>query len=402
MELPAKTKARIQGLDVMRFFAALIVLIYHYFFIGPLQGFYSMDVFFEPGFWGDYGVDIFFMLSGYVILMSAEGRKCGEFISARILRIYPAFIVCSIFTLLCGFIMSDTSIKDLTFRWAWSFTFMSDFFNINPLSSIYWTLMVEVKFYIMVAIIIKLNIWDKHKYKLIAAGLIISIVNTFYLNNNLIRIIFNTQYFGHFCIGILLYLFNKNERNRFMLPAFVASLMLVFRSMTGFYQWVKSLYDISYTEFDVLLFALLMITIMYFVSNYRKVFESDKLVSILGATSYTLYLIHADFGFFLRVQYFNKFLVVFPAAVNYINEYILMGIIAIIAIAFSIFIAVAIEPRIRKFVQKCIPFITYGKVVFLNKYKILNEIILYKISKNKIVYNLFLDCSKGILILQNL
>lgn len=54
-----RSEKRIWGLDVLRFCAAFGIMLYHYFFIGVIQGFYSKDVFFPTAFWGQFGVDIF-------------------------------------------------------------------------------------------------------------------------------------------------------------------------------------------------------------------------------------------------------------------------------------------------------------------------------------------------------
>lgn len=51
---------RIYGLDILRFFAALSVLFYHYCFIGSLEGSWSMNNYMSFAHLGDFGVDVFF------------------------------------------------------------------------------------------------------------------------------------------------------------------------------------------------------------------------------------------------------------------------------------------------------------------------------------------------------
>lgn len=68
----AMNKKRIYGLEIFRILAAVGVLCYHYFFIGVIQGFYSKDVFIEFAFWGEFGVDIFFLISGFVIFCQQQ------------------------------------------------------------------------------------------------------------------------------------------------------------------------------------------------------------------------------------------------------------------------------------------------------------------------------------------
>lgn len=121
---------RILGLDLLRICTALAILSYHYFFIGPLQGFYDMAVFHGLAFWGEFGVDIFFLISGFAILLSTEYVKNAKsFLAGRIKRIYPTFVICSAFTMVCGFVMPDTSKSDLLKRWIESMTFYSDIYG---------------------------------------------------------------------------------------------------------------------------------------------------------------------------------------------------------------------------------------------------------------------------------
>mgnify|MGYP004489613279 CR=1 FL=1 len=59
---------KIVGLDYIRVFAFLGVLLYHIFFRGPLEGVcYKAELINTIYFFGYYGVDIFFILSGYLI-----------------------------------------------------------------------------------------------------------------------------------------------------------------------------------------------------------------------------------------------------------------------------------------------------------------------------------------------
>ena len=96
-------RKRIPGLDLARFLAALGILAYHFCFIGVIEGFYAWDVFMPVAFWGELGVDIFFIISGFVILFSIENKRtASQFLSGRIIRVYPAFIICSVLTMIIG------------------------------------------------------------------------------------------------------------------------------------------------------------------------------------------------------------------------------------------------------------------------------------------------------------
>ncbi|MCS4089982.1 peptidoglycan/LPS O-acetylase OafA/YrhL [Rhizobium sp. BK176] len=86
---------RLPVLDMLRFVAALGVLLYHFLYAGSKEGIYpgvpAVGLFSI----GWLGVDVFFVISGLVIAISTEGRTGAEFARARFMRLFPAFFVCS-------------------------------------------------------------------------------------------------------------------------------------------------------------------------------------------------------------------------------------------------------------------------------------------------------------------
>ena len=91
--------SRMHEIDVLRFIAAFIVMIYHYTFVffnanhlSPIK-YTLLEPFTKYGF---LGVQIFFIISGYVVMMSAHGKSLKQFIFSRAIRLYPAFwIACT-------------------------------------------------------------------------------------------------------------------------------------------------------------------------------------------------------------------------------------------------------------------------------------------------------------------
>src|ERR1700719_3167896 len=101
-------------LDPLRFAAALGVAVFHLTFwswagssTGVAPGFehyVAADLQFQsaaPFTWfGWVGVEIFFVISGFVIANSASKSSAAEFLLGRALRLYPAVWVCATATLL--------------------------------------------------------------------------------------------------------------------------------------------------------------------------------------------------------------------------------------------------------------------------------------------------------------
>lgn len=142
------------GLDYVRFGAALFVTLYHLGFQAWVRAADStaavMRADLEPiasvisSGW--VGVPIFFILSGFVIAFSAEGKSAGRFAIGRAARLYPAVWFCAPLTAIA--ISSDPDLINKLLR---SLTLLPW----GPwVSGVYWTLAVEVIFYLIVACVI--------------------------------------------------------------------------------------------------------------------------------------------------------------------------------------------------------------------------------------------------------
>ena len=80
-------------IDILRIFAAFLVVFYHYLFRG-----HAADSMMSTNFpfgellkYGYLGVDLFFIISGFVITKSIENRSLKQFIIARFIRLYPIY-----------------------------------------------------------------------------------------------------------------------------------------------------------------------------------------------------------------------------------------------------------------------------------------------------------------------
>ncbi|MCX7307068.1 MAG: acyltransferase family protein, partial [Afipia sp.] len=88
---------RVEALDLLRLAAVFGVMCFHFCFYGPELNGKSFVAFPEwAGFakYGYLGVQLFFVISGFVIAYSAVGRNASTFAIARFSRIYPAFFFC--------------------------------------------------------------------------------------------------------------------------------------------------------------------------------------------------------------------------------------------------------------------------------------------------------------------
>ncbi len=156
----------------LRGLAALIVLISHYFgafwdrreevaylINAPLLSPEQFNaptlvtlINFQPYFnWGAYGVALFFLISGFVIPFSLQRYTWKQFISNRLLRILPTYIVGFTITLtaiyLCSLYFSNPwpfSSKEIIIHYMPA---IRDLLNSRNIDGIIWTLEIEMKFY---------------------------------------------------------------------------------------------------------------------------------------------------------------------------------------------------------------------------------------------------------------
>ncbi|THE07586.1 acyltransferase [Microbacterium oleivorans] len=107
--------------------------------------------------YGFMGVQLFFLISGFVILMSVEGRSVGEFVAARISRLFPAYWAAVILTaILIEFIAGDQLGKSVTLvQVLTNLTMLQQWTGVPHVDGVYWTLAVELLFYLLIGIFMK-------------------------------------------------------------------------------------------------------------------------------------------------------------------------------------------------------------------------------------------------------
>lgn len=153
-------QARLAELDLLRFLAALAVLAFHY-----LVAFASI--------WGErpsrlfpatapvaglgvLGVELFFMISGFVILMTAWGRGLGGFARSRFVRLYPAYWL-SVGAVAAVYGLTEASALDPRLspgEYAVNLTMIQRAFEVGDANGVYWSLWVELRFYALMSILV--------------------------------------------------------------------------------------------------------------------------------------------------------------------------------------------------------------------------------------------------------
>lgn len=145
------------ALDAIRFLAALGVAYYHLSYVSWREGVSSITHIFAKvasypetlwvAWLGVSAVEVFFLISGFVIASTIANSSPFEFLKNRLLRLYPTVWVCvwgSLFSLL--FIAGD-SFGDIWDRFLRTILLVP---GGGYIDGVYWTLIVEMAFYFLV------------------------------------------------------------------------------------------------------------------------------------------------------------------------------------------------------------------------------------------------------------
>lgn len=149
MQEPTPARARISALDGLRGIAALAVVIYHY-------GYRFPEIYPDEGdpiaaVWiGQFGVQLFFVISGFVIFLSLQDATIRRFATSRFIRLYPIYWVCIAVTTVTvavfGLPGREVSWSDTLVN----LTMLQRYFNVPAVDGAYWTLAAELAFYVQV------------------------------------------------------------------------------------------------------------------------------------------------------------------------------------------------------------------------------------------------------------
>ena len=308
----AHTKDRIEGLDLLRLFAALSVLLFHYAFRGAAVDDLtnvSLPALAPIAKYGYLGVDLFFVISGFVIAWSAEGRNWLQFSVARFARIYPAFVFCMtttfVVTLLLGLPRFETSV----FQWAANLLVFSPALGAPFMDGAYWSIVYELVFYGWIALFVAIGIFPRYTQLILVVWLGLSMLNELVLGSNALQKLLLTDHSGFFAVGVVLYLFRRGERGVLAWMLFGLSVLVAFDQVLIGAEWLRDHYRVTTSNTVLILGTLGAIGLVAAAITIRRLPLPAGVVAAIGGLTYPLYLLHQQAGFIV----FNRFEGILPA-----------------------------------------------------------------------------------------
>ena len=328
-------KDRYYEIDLFRFLAAMSVVMYHYTFRGyaaddmsPIYYPYLADI----TKFGFLGLDLFFMISGFVILLTATNRDFKGFLISRIIRLYPAFWIAATLTAIVILLFGGERYDVGLFQYLANMTMLSGYMGIKPIDDVYWTLIVEITFYVMIGVLLLTNQIKNIKYYLLA-WLLITAVSLYVGVPSVVRVLLILDWSSYFIAGAVLYMIRKDgvsvDKIAMILVSYFLSLQFTYDRLDLLNEHYNTIFS---TTISTLIITFLYI-MMFLVSIKKTDFINKEFMLSLGVLTYPLYLIHENIGF-IMLRIFGE----------QINRHVLL----VILIAFMIFIAYLINRFIEK------------------------------------------------------
>ena len=378
--------AQICGIDVLRFVAASLVASLHLWGaqIRAPSGFAGYLAASAPAlaggggkaagvaFIGAVGVQIFFTISGFVIVYSARDQSsCANFLYKRFLRLAPTLWVCTLISAALAVAFQYYSIDEAIARSARSFVIFPAFPKVDD---VVWTLDLEVVFYLCIAAAVASRRRDAIKlvaYLLTAISLAYwggyygfgcaeggragpSAVCALYANPWFYKSTSNllAQHGSFFAVGMFLWVGCCQKISR---ADWIVALIAVLVCMSQL-NWTSSYYfnndgDVGAPQSPVMMIGIWLaatasmgLSIVYHEQIGRALSGCRTLVRIVGLSTYPLYLLHGFVGGAAL------------AAARSVGLGPFAGFIAALCVASAVaaIVAVQIEPRVNAAIRRLV------------------------------------------------
>jgi peptidoglycan/LPS O-acetylase OafA/YrhL len=344
---------RLSEFDALRGIAALSVVIFHfncsYMIVknSIAQGCIKF---------GATGVNLFFMISGFVILLTLENTKSWkDFLVRRFARLYPTYWVCvtiTTLTLAIYFACNHRPYSFLLHQYLPNLTMFQHYFNVPDTDDVYWTLIVEILFYGFMLFLFCIKKLKQVEYIAVITMLPIFIYSSKYFqihfaydHHLLLKVLPIINNFPLFVMGIIYYRmkFDKPTLYRYM-----AILICILCQVSLFGNGLNIDLFLSFKDYILITVFYNVLFILYLYGHLS--FIVNKVTLFAGYISYPLYLIH----YYISVD------VIIPMLLSF-----KVPLILALAIAFTIVVLLAI--LLTKFVER--PCIRFFKTKLNSKYK---------------------------------
>lgn len=289
---------RFYELDFLRGMACLSVLAFHFLARGPRHDlmpgvdFPLAAAVFQYGY---LGVHLFFVLSGFVIFMSAEGATVRSFAASRASRLYPGLWAAATLTAGAAWLLGDQRFQVPVVDYLANLSMVPHWFNLSYVDGAYWSLAYELLFYILVGLAIAAGLLPRVE-QLMAGWLLVSVVNLIWPTWP-VEFWLAAKWAPLFVAGGVFYRIRQHGLTPFRLALLGAAFDLA-QVYAGLYDPPEFAVGAQATTVLWVQGAVLsaIFVLFWLVATGRFKMRASPFAYYAGALTYPLYLVHQNLG----------------------------------------------------------------------------------------------------------
>ncbi|MFJ1753258.1 acyltransferase family protein [Kitasatospora sp. NPDC088134] len=298
-------RPRLYVLDGLRLIAAMGVVGWHWLgverFPAVWHGLPSklMPVGHLIGAYSWTGVELFFLISGFVICMSCWGRSMGDFVTSRIVRLFPAYWCCVLLTaavmLVVPTIWGDNTNRPTYTRILSNLTMLNMPLGVDNLDPVYWTLWSEMRFYVLFGILLAFGLTYRRVVAFCAIWGFVALL-AMQADWPILTAMAQPTYAWYFIGGIVIYLMYRFGPNLLLWFMLIACWLIAQDQIRGV------IYGYEYGTRHHLSW---LVTVGFTTAAFAVVAAAAlgafnwmnwKWLTTAGALTYPLYLLHQEIG----------------------------------------------------------------------------------------------------------
>ncbi|WP_405012608.1 acyltransferase family protein [Kitasatospora sp. NBC_01539] len=300
---------RLPVLDGLRFVAVLLVVVYHYVAFGSDWGRPRGEIFpvlYRPAAYGWMGVQLFFLISGFVICLSCWGRSTSDFLSSRVVRLFPAYwfgVLAT--TAVVAAVPGGTeprALRDVLTN----LTMMEYPFGAPYVDGVYWSLWVEGRFYLIFAVVVALGLTYRRVLAFCLLWAAAGVLAEAAPGEQLLQVLAMPEYCWFFIGGLAYYLMRRFGPNLMLWLLVGFTFLAGCRAVLPTYRFVAAQAGYPVPEWGLVavlaVFYLLMAGVA--LDWFRGV--DWRWLPTAGAVTYPLYLLHEYIGWEMITRFGHR------------------------------------------------------------------------------------------------
>ncbi|TDD64161.1 acyltransferase, partial [Actinomadura darangshiensis] len=289
---------RLRELDLLRFIAAGALVLHHFAGVRSTiwPGRDAQKIYPElapVAHFGYLGVQLAFLISGFVILLTAWDRNAGDFAIARVVRIYPAYwfsvLLSVVLFMICGSAVPYGDGDNPVQRLLPNLTMLQDGMHVPSVEVLYWVLWVELHFYVLIALLARAGITYGRCVTFMVSWLLLGAYAK-ESDSELLQRLFFPETAPYFIAGMaffLIYRFGSNLALWLILAAsWALSVHYLVDGISPLNAW-KGVHEIVIPVVLAVFYAVMALVALRKLSWLRW-----RGLTLLGAVAYPLYLMH--------------------------------------------------------------------------------------------------------------